>query len=376
MTRHIRAAYLTLPLIGTSCLAGDTLSPALIDQLAFFRIEVHPDRSAVEVGDSMQLRTVMRGISSAFLSGEDVRWSSSDTAIAQIDSTGIVRGKRPGSLQITATAHDVAGHAVVAVAPAILVGAGDIAACSSQGDEATAALLDAVSGTIFTAGDNAYESGAVDEFARCYNPSWGRHKNRTRPAPGNHDYLTRGAAGYFAYFGSAAGDPTQGYYSYDLGSWHILVMNTSAPTHPGSPQEQWLRADMAAHETQCTLGYWHSPRFSSGFQGNHASMGAIWEVLYDAGADVVISAHDHNYERFAPQTPAGLPDSTSGIRQFVVGTGGRGLLPFNNTAANSEVRSNTTFGVLLLKLYDGWYEWEFIPTQRDGFRDAGAGRCH
>jgi hypothetical protein len=153
-------------------------------------------------------------------------------------------------------------------------------------------------------------------------------------------------------------------------------MNSNLPAHAGSLQEQWLRADLDAHKTLCTLGYWHSPRFSSGYQGGHASMEPLWDALYDAGAEVVIAGHDHDYERFAPQTPTGLLDSAGGIRQFVVGTGGTDLLPFNGAAANSELRNNTTLGVLLLKLYDGWYEWEFISTQRDGFGDSGAGRCH
>ena len=262
------------------------------------------------------------------------------------------------------------------MSPAILVGAGDIASCTSTGDEATAALLDAVSGTVFTAGDNAYDSGTYDQYSNCYDPSWGRHRARTRPSPGNHEYLTPGATGYFQYFGPSAGDPSKGYYSYDLDSWHVVVINSNADVRPGSAQEQWLRADLAAHPAPCTLAYWHYPRFSSGFQGSHPAMQPIWQALYDAGAEVVISGHDHDYERFAPQTPSGSLDPVRGIRQFVVGTGGKSLLAFNNSAPNSEVRDNSTFGVLLLKLYDDRYEWEFVPVRVGGFTDAGAHTCH
>jgi hypothetical protein len=304
-------------------------------------------------------------------------WSVSDTTIAEVNSaTGRVVGRHTGSVMVSAMVGGATAGAQVVIAPAILVGAGDIAACGSSGAEATAALLDAVSGTVLTAGDNAYESGTYDEFMRCYDPSWGRHRSRTRPAPGNHEYLTPAAAGYFQYFGPAAGDSSKGYYSYDIGSWHIVVINSSADVTSGSPQEQWLREDLASHPALCTLAYWHYPRFSSGLEGDHPEMQAIWQALYDAGADVVISGHDHDYERFGPQTPSGLPDPIRGIREFVVGTGGKSLLAFQNNAPNSQVRDNTMFGVLLLMLYDDHYEWEFVPTESGRFRDAGADTCH
>jgi hypothetical protein len=182
----------------------------------------------------------------------------------------------------------------------ILVAVGDIASCSSDGDEATAALLDGLSGTIATLGDHAYRSGTPQEFADCYDPSWGRHKDRTRPAPGNHDYETSGAAGYFDYFGAAAGEPGKGYYSYDLGTWHIVVLNSNCSQvggcGEGTPQEQWLREDLAAHPATCTLAYWHHPLFSSGTEhGGNESMQPVWQALYDAGADVVLAGHEHNY---------------------------------------------------------------------------------
>ncbi len=262
----------------------------------------------------------------------------------------------------------------------VLVGAGDIASCAGTGDEATAALLDAIPGTVFTTGDNAYDHGSSLEFERCYEPSWGRHRARTRPAPGNHDYHTPRAAGYFSYFGEVAGPPERGYYSYDLGTWHIVVLNSNCAAvggcGPGSPQERWLRADLAAHPAACTLAYWHHPRFSSGPHGGTSTVQALWQALYEAGAEIVINGHDHLYERFAPQTPDGRPDEERGIRQFIVGTGGAGLYAVRRRAPNSEVVNTSTFGVLKLTLYPDRYEWEFIPVPGGTFVDHGSAACH
>jgi hypothetical protein len=258
----------------------------------------------------------------------------------------------------------------------VLVGAGDIADCGSTGDEATAALLDGIPGTVFTAGDNAYPDGSITDFA-CYDSSWGRHKTRTRPSPGNHEYNTSGAAGYYAYFGSAAGPSGLGYYSYDLGAWHIVSLNSEVDVSTGSPQETWLRADLAASTKQCTLAYWHKPRFSSATRhGSDASMEPLWQALYDFHAEIVVVGHDHNYERFAPQTPAGVADPTTGIREFVAGTGGKGIEPGSSLIANSEVFDDTTFGVLKLTLGAGTYSWQFIPIAGQTFTDSGSGTCH
>lgn len=257
----------------------------------------------------------------------------------------------------------------------ILVGAGDIADCSSSGDEATAALLDSIPGTVFTTGDNAYSDGTAAEFSSCYDPSWGRHKARTRPTPGNHDYHTSGASGYFGYFGSAAGDPSEGYYSYTLGAWHVIALNSNISRGPGSAQIQWLNAELAASGATCTVAYFHHPRFSSGSHQNGSSQGTFWDELYAAGADVVLVGHDHDYERFAPQDPNGIADPTNGIRQFVVGTGGRSLRSFGTIQPNSEFRYGSEHGVLKLSLYSGGYDWEFIST--DGtVRDSGSDTCH
>src|SRR5688500_11340672 len=224
----------------------------------------------------------------------------------------------------------------------VFVGAGDIANCSGKNDEATAKLLDNIAGTVFTLGDNVYPDGAPAEFADCYGPSWGRHKDRTRPAPGNHDYHTANASGYYNYFGAAAGDPGKGYYSYNLGAWHIIALNSEVGYQAGSAQEQWLKADLAANKNGCTLAYFHHARFSSGQHGNITRMQPFWQALYDNGADVIVNGHDHLYERFAPQNPSGQADANRGIREFVVGIGGGGLYRFATIQRNSQVRNNTS----------------------------------
>ena len=258
----------------------------------------------------------------------------------------------------------------------VLVGAGDIADCDSAGDEATAALLDSIPGTVFTTGDNVYSDGTASQFANCYDPTWGRHKARTYPSSGNHDYHTAGAAGYFDYFGLKAGDPDKGYYSYDLGTWHIIVLNSNISMAVGSPQEQWLRADLAAHPVTCTLAYWHHPRFSSGsYHGSSTRVQPLWQALYDYGADVVLAGHEHNYERFAPQDPQGIADPVEGIRQFVVGSGGSTHYDFGSPIANSEVRNADAFGVLKLTLHFDSYSWEFVPESGKTFTDFGDAPC-
>lgn len=257
----------------------------------------------------------------------------------------------------------------------VFVGAGDISNCSHNNDEATAKLLDGISGTVFTLGDNVYPDGTASQFADCYGPTWGRHKNRTRPSPGNHDYHTSGASGYYNYFGSVAGDPGKGYYSYNLGAWHIISLNSEVDYAAGSAQEKWLRADLAANNAACTLAYWHHPRFSSGNHGNSNRGQAFWNALYEYGADVVLNGHDHTYERFAPQSPSARSEPNRGIREFVVGTGGAGLYPFPSIQPNSEVRNNATFGVLKLTLHATSYDWQFVPVAGQTFTDSGTGNC-
>ena len=263
--------------------------------------------------------------------------------------------------------------------PEIFVGAGDIGACGGN-PEATARLLDGSGGTVFTLGDNAYPNGSRADFQNCYDPSWGRHKERTRPTPGNHDYGQPGALPYYDYFGPQAGPFGLGYYSFELGAWHIISLNSNL-TGQGSAQLAWLRADLAEHaSTKCTLAYWHHPLFSSGPNGNNPREAQIrgyardlYRVLYDASVDLVLNGHDHLYERFAPQSPDGVLDTARGIRQFVVGTGGVPLYDFETIRPNSEARLRS-YGVIKLTLAGDRYAWDYLPTSGAG--DAGSAACH
>ena len=265
---------------------------------------------------------------------------------------------------------------VAAVGDPVLVGAGDIASCSTAGDSATARLVAAIPGTVFTAGDNAYDRGTLADFRSCYDPTWGAFKSRTRPSAGNHDYETSGASGYFTYFGWRAGPAGKGYYAYNLGAWRIYALNSNCAAIGGcgasSLQTRWLKADLAANPRRCVLAYWHHPLFSSGVHGNDASVRAFWDVLYAAHADVIINGHDHDYERFGRQTPGGSA-STSGIREFVVGTGGKDLRGFATVKPHSLVRNSTTFGVLKLTLHATSYDWRFAPQAGKTFSDVRTG---
>ena len=261
----------------------------------------------------------------------------------------------------------------------VLVGAGDIGDCDTQDDSGTATLFDAIEGTVFTAGDNAYRSGKVQEFATCFDETWGRHRDRIRPAPGNHDWRTADLAGYFGYFGAAAQGPGgTPWYAYDLGTWHVIVLDSECDKTggcgPDSAQGQWLAADLAASTSRCTAAIWHHPRFSSGDHGNDRDVAPFWTAMHAAGVDVVVNGHDHDYERFGPQDPDGNADAATGIREFVVGTGGTELRPFVDTKANSELRI-LDHGVLILTLRDGGYDWEFRSTANEAL-DRGSGACH
>jgi calcineurin-like phosphoesterase family protein len=258
----------------------------------------------------------------------------------------------------------------------IFVGAGDIGWCGSPGTALTGKLLDSIGGTVFAAGDNAYMSGTAQQYRDCYDPGWGRHKGRTFPAPGNHEYESPGAAPYFDYFGTNAvnnGPPRQGYYSFKLGNWHVISLNSNIDVSEGSPQGRWLLLDLAANPSKCTIAYWHHPLFSSGQNGDNPGLRAFWRILYTADVDVVVVGHDHLYERFAPQDPDGRFDPGRGIRQFIAGTGGALLYNFVTVRANSE-RRISAFGVLKLTLEADRYNWDFIPVSGEG--DRGNDVCH
>ena len=268
----------------------------------------------------------------------------------------------------------------------VLVGAGDIARCTDDGDEVTAALLDEVvaahpEAVVFTTGDHAYPDGTYQEFLDCYDPSWGRHKDRTRPAVGNHDFGTTKAADYHRYWGDRAGEFDHYYYSYDVGDWHVVVL--SAECHrvgceldsQDGDQAEWLQGDLEASDAQCTIAIWHDPRWSSGRYGNNADLGTFWELLYDHDAEIVLNGHEHFYERFEPMNPDGRVDEARGIRQFIVGTGGGELREFEEIQPTSAARGGD-YGVLKLTLEDGRYSWEFLPAEGGAFVDSGTGTCH
>ena len=315
---------------------------------------------------------------------------SSSRGAAAPPATAVPPTNPTPALSPTAGASDASGapsgspsvSAGVSLPPGdpVLVGAGDIGVCGASGAEDTAAMIDGIQGTVFTAGDNVYESGTAREYTECYVPSWGRHLARTRPAPGNHDWGTADLAGYFGYFGAAAQGPDgSSWYSYDLGTWHVIVLDSMCEKVGGcdaaSPQGRWLAADLAASAATCTLAIFHHPRFSSGEHGDLESMDGFWRPLYAAGVDVVVNGHDHDYERFAPQDPDGAADPARGIRQFIVGTGGAQLRGFPREASNSQMRVSNGYGVIKFTLHEGAYDWDFTVAKAD-FNDRGQANCH
>lgn len=296
----------------------------------------------------------------------------------------LIRIISPGAPPLTATAQT----------DLVIAAAGDIACDPNDGSynqgsgtssvchmKATADLIAARSPTaVLALGDNQYENGALAKYRESYDATWGRFKTITHPVAGNHDYGTRGATGYFAYFGAAAGDPAKGYYSFDLGAWHVIVLNSNCGAvrgcGAGSPQEQWLRDDLTASaDKTCVLAAWHHPRFSSGLHGSDAAYDAFFRDLYEARADVVLTGHDHDYERFARLSPRGEVEFGRGVREFVVGTGGRSRYPFMALHPSSEVQNSDTYGVLMLTLHPASYEWEFVPERGRTFTDRGSARC-
>ena len=270
-----------------------------------------------------------------------------------------------------------------------LVGAGDIADCGSFSadggirSEATAKLLDSMpEASVFAAGDLAYFDGTAAEFGNCYGPRWGRHKNRTRPAAGNHEYNPPSfGLPYYDYFGERAGTRGVGFYSYTLGNWHIVSLNSNVDMRPGSEQLRWLTNDLADNKnsdtSRCTLAYWHHPLFTSGpSAGSSGVVKNIWDVLFEYGVDVVVNGHDHLYERFRPQDPLGRATATTGITEYVVGTGGVRLYEFGATAPNSAFR-NRSWGVIRFTLRDVGYDSVFVEAGTLAQIDPSVGNlCH
>jgi hypothetical protein len=313
----------------------------------------------------------------------DITGATAEThVLAQSDVGATLR------VVVTATNPDGSGTAtsapsgvVIGAGDVVIAAAGDIASCTSSGDEATADLLDAIApARILLLGDNAYESGTDAEFASCYDPTWGRFREKTHPSPGNHDYNTAGAFGYYNYFGAAAGDPAKGYYAFDLGAWRFYALNSNCGAvscSAGSQQEQWLRADLATRPRTCLAAFMHHPRFASGptaTRRDNTSVAPLYQAFYEASGDLWLVGHNHYYERLTRLGPTGAIDLGRGIRNFVVGTGGRGFSAFGEPITGSEVRSQT-FGVLELTLRDGGYDWAFVPVSGSTFTDSGTDTC-
>ncbi len=343
-------------------------------------ILITPSDTALEAGALLELAAELRDARGRTLSDRDITWTSTNPAVATVSELGLLQAVEPGATTVTAESEGVTGIAAVTVvhAPVTLVGAGDIADCETPWDEATADLLDTIEGTVFTLGDNVYEDGTEQEYSDCYHPSWGRHRDRTYPAVGNHEYHTPGAVPHFAYFGARAGDPDKGYYSYETGAWKVIVLNSNAArvaVDAGSAQEQWLRAELAASDHKCTLAYWHHPRFSSGVYGDDDRFDAFWQALYEYQVELVLVGHEHHYERMARLDPAGDLDPENGIRQIIAGTGGRYLRPTGVARPGSEVRDSGTHGVLRLTLRHDSYEWTFLPIAGQAFSDEGSNVC-
>ena len=276
---------------------------------------------------------------------------------------------------------------------AVLIGAGDIGVCGLRGDEQTAALVDSilkadsavhVESAVFTVGDNAYPAGLDRDFVRCFGPSWGDPKKRImkliRPAIGNHDYQSQRGAAYYRYFGVRAGPAFKGYYSYDIGAWHAIALNSEIAArgslHERSEQEDWLRKDLRERGKLCTLAYFHRPLYSSGAHGSSLVMQSIWKILADGGVDLVINGHEHHYERFLPMNAAGVLDTLRGMEQIIAGTGGGDLTGIRSRKApNSAVQIQGRWGALIATLGTDEYRTSFIDVDGDVWDPSGR-KCH
>jgi hypothetical protein len=358
-------------LLASACDNGE--GPQTVGQLL-----LSPPWTSIEVGDSITgdtVRATFVNAAGVVVPAHSVAWSSSDNRVARIDPTGLIHAVRVGAVTIRGTVDDDVADQSITITDPALIGAGDIGTCQSTNDEATALLLDSLAGTVFTAGDNDYSDATpAPAYGVCFDSTWGRHRPRIRPAPGEDDRRNNTLAAYLGYFGAAAHPPT-GYYSYDLGAWHIVVLNATPAVD--SAQLNWLRADLAAHPARCALAIAHRPRFSSGNAGSAPGQAAVFQALYDAGVELLVSGNDHDYERFAPQAPDQTPDPDSGVVQFVVGTGGKSHGGINlPLELNSVAQNADTYGVLRLVLHPASYDWRFFPVRGRTFTDAGNADCH
>jgi hypothetical protein len=303
-------------------------------------------------------------------------WRRTVAAAAVLVASVSVGGASQGGLVAEAASGPAAPNRsafTAAVGGPVFTAAGDIDGCNAGAD--TAKLVAKTSGPVATIGDNAYPGGSTSDYSQCYDPTWGAFKDRTHPIPGNHDYDVSKATPYYQYFGAAAGTPGSGWYSYDVGSWHVVALNSNCDDVNCSKEAGWLDADLTANPAACILAYWHHPRFTSGTSGGNDAVGAFWNVLYAHQATLVLNGHDHDYERFAPQDPSGHADPAHGIREFIVGTGGAALGSLAGVAPNSQVRNNGTYGVIELTLGDGAYDWRFVPVAVSKFTDSGSDTC-
>ncbi len=298
-------------------------------------------------------------------------------------------------VQITPAAATATAAQVALTGASVMIGVGDIAVCGTEGDEQTAKLVDSVlkadsvakvSDEVFTLGDNAYPDGSAANFALCFAPSWGdsakRILKKIHPTPGNHEHQSVGAAPYYQYFGSKAGSPKKGYYSYDAGAWHVIVVNGEIAINSTfsdvdrKAQEDWLRSELKGPQKLCSMAYWHQPLFSSGWHGDSPAVRPIWQILQDGGVDLILNGHDHDYERFYPQNAFGIIDSTKGMIEYVVGTGGGDLRGFrNNPSPASAARVQGYFGVLKLTLGKGEFRAAFLDVNGRVW-DPSGGKCH
>jgi Big-like domain-containing protein len=342
------------------------------------RLVLTPPWTTIELNGSVANDTVRASLLDARgvpVRSDSVAWSSSDPTVVRISASGQVRAVGIGRATVRGTLGTMIAEQPITVSDPIFVGAGDIATCLSTKDETTAQLLDTLAGTVFTAGDNDYSDGTPPpSYGVCFDSTWGRHRARLHPAPGEDDRRDNTLDDYYAYFGAAAHPPT-GAYSYDLGAWHVVVLNATPAVD--TAELSWLRGDLTAHPTLCALVIAHRPRFSSGNTGSSRGMGAVFQTLYDHGVELLLSGNDHDYERFAPQAPDQTVDSAAGVLQLVVGTGGKSHGGINLPLERNSLAQNAdTYGVLRLVLHPTSYDWRFVPVPGRTFSDAGQRPCH